>query len=312
MTVYTPPRRPRRKGGKGGVLKGITERIRTTLERKRKSRQSAPQAAVSGAQRGWRLKRFSRSTLLLIILVGCTVAGLWASYRLLAHSDIFRLTDVEVGGTQVTNRRQILDLAGLEPGISLLTFRSALVKAKIAAHPWVEQVEVVTRWPSRVEITVREYRPIALINIEEGMERRLRYVDRNGRVFADVEAGQDIDYPVLTGSQLQQDVVAGAIVKGSLTESGLSLLLLASRGNAILPIQAVSEVHVDPKEGLILFLNEHPFPIHFGREHLQVRFSRLIRVLDRLYNKKQIDAVRGIRMDYSETKVLVTGAEIDG
>ena len=83
-------------------------------------------------------------------------------------------------------------------------------------------------------------------------------------------------------------------------------------GNAILPIQAVSEVHIDPREGLVIYLVDRPFPVYLGKDRLQTKYFRLVKVLEQLYAKKQVDAVKEIRMDYSNDKVLVTGAEIDG
>lgn len=90
------------------------------------------------------------------------------------------------------------------------------------------------------------------------------------------------------------------------------MLLLAAKGNAILPIQSVSEVHIDQQQGLIVYLIDQPFPVYFGKDRLQTKYFRLVKVLEQLYAKKQVDAVKEIRMDYSDDKILVTGAKIDG
>ena len=100
--------------------------------------------------------------------------------------------------------------------------------------------------------------------------------------------------------------------KGAWRKAACSLLLLAAKGNAILPIQAVSEVHIDQKLGLILYLVDRPFPVYFGTDRLQTKYFRLLKVLEQLYAKKQVDAVKEIRMDYLDDKVLVTGVQIDG
>ena len=121
-----------------------------------------------------------------------------------------------------------------------------------------------------------------------------------------------MDFPVITGVAAGRDVDANGFVKGSLAESACALLQLAAKGNAILPIQAVSEVHVDEKRGVILYLVDRPFPVYFGADRLQTKFFRLVKVLEQLYAKKQVDAVKEIRMDYLDDKVLVTGAQIDG
>jgi hypothetical protein len=131
-------------------------------------------------------------------------------------------------------------------------------------------------------------------------------------VFAEIEPGQDIDHPVITGLVAGRDVVADILVRGGLAEAAETFLRLAARGHAILPLQAVSEVHLDPEEGLIIYLADRPFPIYFGRDRLQTKYYRLIRVLDQLYSRKQIDTVKEIRMDYADDKVLVVGSQTDG
>jgi hypothetical protein len=267
---------------------------------------------VTGAQRAWKLKRFSKYTLLFAV-VGCAlVAVLYLSVQLLVKSNIFRLTDIRISGTSHTTERQILDLVGLQQGGSLLRFNAKEAKSRIEAHPWVEQVEIKTQWPSAIEIVVSEFQPFALVNVEEGKEKRLRYVNRTGHVFAEVGQGQELDFPVITGALTPRDVEKGNLVKGSLAEGACNVLLLAAKGNAILPIQAVSEMHLDQQVGLILYLVDHPFPVYFGKDRLQTKYFRLVRVLEQLYAKKQVEAVKEIRMDYLDDKVLVTGAQIDG
>jgi hypothetical protein len=312
MAIYTPRQAPSRSPKKKGGAHRIGKLLGTLLRRKTKTPPFQTQTMVTGTQRTWKLKRFSKTTMLFIGVVGTLLVTIWLSAQLLSRSDIFRLTDIRISGTRTTTERQILDLAELQLGGSLLKFNTKAAEARIGAHPWVEQVKITAQWPSAVEITVREYQPFALVNIEEGKGRRLRYVDREGRVFAEVGQGQELDFPVITGALPQKDVAAGKFVKGSLAEAACSVLLFAAKGNAILPIQSVSEVHIDQQQGLIVYLIDQPFPVYFGRDRLQTKYFRLVKVLEQLYAKKQIEAVKEIRMDYSEDKILVTGAKIDG
>jgi hypothetical protein len=312
MAIYTPRQVPSRSQKKGGRPHKIRKLVGTLLQRKSKGPQYQPQTAVTGTQRVWRLKQFSKTTLMFMGLAGTLLVILWLSSQLLMRSDIFRLTDIRISGIRTTTERQILDLAGLQRGGSLLRFNTKAAEARIAAHPWVEQVRIRIQWPSAIEIMVSEYQPLALVNIEEQKERRLRYINKEGHVFAEVGQGQELDFPVITGVPLQKEVASNSVVKGGLAEAACSLLLLTARGNAVLPIQSVSEVHLDPQQGLIVYLIDRPFPIYFGKDRLQTKYFRLVKVLEQLYARKQVDAVKEIRMDYSDDKVLVTGAKIDG
>ena len=312
MAIYKPRQaltRPR----KGGRKPGWTTRLRNMMARRpAKPIPFRPQSMVSDAQRAGKWKRFSQQ--LLLAAVVCCAAGalLWGSTRLLLRSSIFRLSDIRIIGENAVTERQVLDLAGLQQGGSLLQFNAKAAEARIASHPWVERAEVSTQWPSAVEITVTEHQPFALVNVETDKGRRLRYLSRTGRLFAEVGQGQELDFPVITGAAAGKDVEGDSFVKGSLAESANNLLQLAGKGNAILPIQAISEVHIDQQRGIILYLVDRPFPVYFGTDRLQTKYYRLVRVLEQLYAKKQVDAVKEIRMDYLDDKVLVTGAQIDG
>lgn len=312
MAIYTPRQVPPRSPNKGGGASRIGKLIGTLFRRKKKAPPFQAQPMVTGTQRVWKLKQFSKTTILLTGCGGVLLVLLWLSFQLMMRSDIFRLTDIRITGIRTTTERQIIDLVGLQVGGSLLRFNNKTAEARIAAHPWVEQVKIKTQWPSAVEIAVREYQPFALVNIEEAKEKRLRYINREGRIFADVGQGQELDFPVITGVLLQKDVVSNAFVKGGLAESACSVLLLAAKGNAILPIQSISEIHIDQQLGLIVYLVDRPFPVYFGKDRLQTKFFRLVKVLEQLYAKKQVEAVKEIRMDYSDDKILVTGAKIDG
>ena len=312
MAIYTPRKTPSRsrKGRKPDETNGGFGRL---LQRQKKAsgKSVQPQGMVAGAQRLWKWKRLVRGTVFVGLLAVVVGMGLWGATWLLFQSTIFRLTDIKVTGTRIATQQRILDLAGLRQGGSLLRFDAKAAVARIETHPWVERAVITTNWPSAVEITISEHQPFALVNLEEAKERRLYYANRSGRLFAEAGQGQELDFPVITGARLDTDVDAGRLAKGSLADAACGLLGMTAKGNAILPIQAVSEVHVDQKRGVILYLVDRPFPVYFGMDRFQLKYNRLVKVLEQLYAKKQVDAVKEIRMDYLDDKVLVTGVQID-
>lgn len=311
MAIYTPRQVPSRSSTKKGWTHKAGKLFGALLPKK-KAAQFQAQPLVTGTQRVWKLKRFSKITVMLIVAACGLAAALWLSSQLLIRSDIFRLTDIRISGIRILAERQILELAGLRQGGSLWRFNAKEAEARIAAHPWVEQAEIKIHWPSAVDIAIRENQPFALVNIEENKENRLRYINREGHVFAEVGQGQELDFPVITGVLPAKDIASDRFVKGGLADAACTVLLLAAKGNAILPIQSVSEVHIDPQQGLVVYLTDRPFPVYFGKDRLQTKFFRLVKVLEQLYAKKQVDTVKEIRMDYADDKILVTGAKIDG
>lgn len=313
MAIYTPrPVSPRTR--RGGKKSKWSERLRSVVPRRpvKPVPSYRPQSMGSRAHRPGAWQRWVTGGLLLALAVVAVGAVVLAAGQWLLRSDIFRLAEIRIHGEQMVTERQILDLAGLQQGGSLLRFNAKIAKERIESHPWIEHVEIRTQWPSVAEIVVSEYQPYALVNVESGKERHLYYLSRSGRLFVEAGEGQELDYPVITGVVAGRDVVGGTFVQGSLAEMAGQLLQVATRGNTVLPIQAISEVHVDAQRGLILYLVDRPFPVYFGNDRMQTKYYRLVRVLEQLYAKKLVDAVKEIRMDYLDDKVLVTGAQIDG
>lgn len=260
-------------------------------------------------QRSWRIKKLSQKALLCLMLPTVIFCLAWLVFTLLLHSDIFRMTAVSVQGNQVTTQQQILNIAGLHRGVNLLTLDSSKIEAKVLEEQWVDQVWVKKLWPSTVEVIIKEYKPFALINLEQNGTRRLYYMNNNGVVFAPSSVERDLDYPVVSGPGLSSDLQGKRFREHSLGAMALDFLQLTAGGNQILPTQAVSEINVDPGRGLIVYLVDHPFPIYMGKDTIRIRFNRLVKVLAKLYREDTIKGVTEIRMDYADNKILVARAD---
>jgi len=261
--------------------------------------------AVDREQRSWRIKKLSQKTMVFLLLPVVIFSMGWLAYVMLLHSDIFRMTSVSVQGNQVTTQAQILKAAGLHRGVNLLSLDVSGIEAAVRQEQWVEQAWLKRDWPSTVEIIIREYKPFALINLERDGIRQLYYMNSNGVVFAPSTAERDLDYPVVNGAGLAEDLQGSRFHENSLGAMALDFLKLTARGNQILPTQAVSEINADSENGLVVYLVDHPFPIYMGKDKVRLRFERLVRILAKLYREDRIKEVGEIRMDYAEDKILV-------
>ncbi len=260
-----------------------------------------------GSSKSFFTKYFST---FLVLVIG--VVAFWGGYRVLSSSDVFRLNEIKITGHLFVSRGQILAVGGVELGMSLLQCEKGNIAAKITDLPWIERAEVIKQWPSTLIIKVREQKPLALVNVEISTgKNHLFYLNKKGKLFAPYSQGQDLDYPVLTGASWSLKDVDASLPKGELEDAALLLLKLAAKGNAILPIQSISEVHMSPKHGIVVYLVDRPFPIYIGSEGIFTKYYQLVKILERLYRKKQIDDIKAIRMDYSKNKILVARAEID-
>ncbi len=222
--------------------------------------------------------------------------GLWYGLR---HSALFIVNEVAVEGElRRLDEATVQELAGITPRTSLLGFTAAAMRERIEAEPWVERAWVEKLWPNRLRITVRERRPLALAN----RDGRLFYMDAKGVIFAPVQPGDTLDYPVIAG--LGEEEISE--VKQAALRRALTFLDLAGRGRQVLPRQNISELRVTEDGGLVLILASNPFPIHLGTtDKMDTAYYRLARVLARLYRKKEFEITAYIRMDYQPGRVLV-------
>jgi cell division protein FtsQ len=309
---YTPKygKTVRRKTGKGLFRRGAAF-VAGVLKRRPRSgpvRVKQPSVVVGSPQKNT-VGDFSRLGMLCVLLALALGAGGWYARQLLDDSEIFRLSTVSVQGNRMTMKSEILDMGGIEQGISLLSFDVALAEERISRNPWIRSAEIVRAWPSSLTIAVHEYQPLAMVNIENETGHGLYYVNGQGKIFARVEKGQELDYPVVTGIDSMGKVTGTAVGEKGLAAEAFRFLRLAARGNPIVPLQTISEVNVNPVKGITVYLVDSPFPIYMGHEGIRTRYYQLVKLLERLYRKKEMKEIKEIRMDYYRDRILVAKVE---
>jgi len=258
----------------------------------------------------WNIQLIGKSFFLLVLVMLFVGAGRWG-FRTLERSGTFSVRRVTVQGNRMSNEAQIRTLADIKRGDQLFSVTPEEVAERICRHLWVDRAKVERVWPDILTIRVYEHRPLAMINIE-GKQQGLYYLDHQGIIFAPVESLQDIDYPVITGfapPDENGEIPGLDLGEYVMTEDVLEFLHVAARGNPILPLQSISEIHMNREKGIIVYLVEHPFPIYVGYGNVEKRYYQLVKLLERFYRKKRIEGIEEIRMDYHEGRILVARSE---
>ncbi|MEK6201123.1 MAG: FtsQ-type POTRA domain-containing protein [Desulfobulbaceae bacterium] len=290
---------------RAGLLTRIQSRLQRSAKRKELKR---PPVAVKNRARAFLFPAF---VLTFVVALFFVVQSPFVN--MVSDLNFFKIREITITGCRITTPALIRDLAGIRYQASLLKINPAHVEAILRAHPWVSEVEVKRDWPDALVVSVKEYVTEALILQQVSGSRKFFYLDKAGVVFASVEPGQDMDFPVITGLDVKGDksrnLSQGAGAKDEMLREPLAFLKLVKQNNPNLPIQNLSEIHVDLDAGMTLYLVDYPFPIYFGKGEVRTKYSRLKRVLEVLYKEtdqgKTIADVAYIRMDYLENKVLV-------
>jgi len=232
-----------------------------------------------------------------LLLAGFALVG-FVVYKILGRSDFFQITATSIQGCRQTTKNHVLEMSGVDVHTNLLALDIRKVKARIEAHEWVESAEIERDWPNRLIIVVKERLPVAIVSLDNG----LFYLDQNGVAFAQVLPPEDMDYPVITGLKREE---WPRTLKDSQLGEALQFIKYAGQGSSILPKQNISELHVDGGENITLYLVDRPFPIHLGSGNVGGKYSRLTKVLYKLYKNKEFKKTAYIKMDYGLNQVLV-------
>jgi cell division protein FtsQ len=141
-------------------------------------------------------------------------------------------------------------------------------------------------FPDRVVIRVVEREARAIIDLGY-----LYYVDKSGDVFKMLEAGSELNYPVITGIDRQYLLDNPDQTRGCLNLALQAINELENRSP--FNLDDISEIHYDEQEGLILHTLIGGVPVLMGKENFAVKLNRLEAIFNdlepRLLALKYID-----------------------
>jgi cell division protein FtsQ len=140
-------------------------------------------------------RRRRRVTISVVVLLSLATGG-WA----LARSSLFALDGIEVKGSTLLSRAEILQASGLHVGQSMLSLHADRVRARIARLPLVRVVSVARVPTNRVRITVVER---AAKFVLETAESRW-YLDGDATLLGEVGGA----YPALPTIRLRSPLSA--------------------------------------------------------------------------------------------------------
>lgn len=158
----------------------------------------------------------------------------------------------------------------------------AAVRERLEAHPFIAAASVKRIFPGRLEIVVHERQPRAIAVIGD-----LFYVDRSGATFGPLRPSDPRNLPIITG--LDADAPEGT--RSWMLRRALRLLRRceppadrqpapgASARAAAHCAGQLSEVHVDPENGITVFPASPRVPLVLGWGSWHTKLERAERAL---------------------------------
>lgn len=213
-------------------------------------------------------------------------SGAFLTAQLLLESGYFDVQQVRVENHARVSEADILESSDIKIGDSLFDLELYLIGRKIEEQPWIARADVERIFPDQVVIRVIERQPRAIIDLDY-----LYYVDAGGDIFKMLEAGDLLDFPVISGidrqSLLEQDDKSIDCLRLALS------LLDELEKRPLFNLEDVSQVHYDAQDGLIVHTQIGGVPVLMGRDGFAAKLDRLEKIFvdlePRLMALKYID-----------------------
>jgi len=139
---------------------------------------------------------------LIVVLWSILVGAIYGLYNLVFEKGIFIVKNVEVEGSlSHLTAEQVREAADVRIGENLFSVNLNSVQKKMDDLRWIRESAVARKIPSTIWIYANEYVPAALLVQDE-----IYLIDANGKKFKVLSAGDDKDYPVITGAENDGEV----------------------------------------------------------------------------------------------------------
>jgi cell division protein FtsQ len=219
--------------------------------------------------RDW--KKLFHRTLRVCIASGSgflLASGALLTAQMLLESGYFGVKQVRVEHQVRVSEGDILDASDIEIGDSLFDLELHMIGLKIEEHAWITKAEVERSFPDQVVIRVVEREARAIIDLDY-----LYYVDRAGEVFKMLDAGDELDYPVITGIDRQY-----LLDNPDKTQDSVNLalqLMDALESRTLFNLDDISEIHFEEQDGLVMHTRIGGVPVRMGKQGFDTKLNRL-------------------------------------
>lgn len=203
--------------------------------------------------------RFLLGALLFLGIAGTSSFGL---YRYVSTSSRFAIKTILIDGAAHRSQPELAGKAGLELGKNVFAVDLETARRKLLGDPWIERATVDRKLPGTLLIQVTEREPLALV----ALGGELYLSGRGGEVFKRVEAGDPVDFPLITGlggtGELMRDREGLMASVRRAQELAADYLRLGPRSYGLQEVHATSEGKFEllvGRDGVRLVMGKPPY-----------------------------------------------------
>ena len=224
------------------------------------------------------LVAFSKIALVIALAAATYVGARGAAKRFFIDNPDYKLSNIEVQTDGTLQRDQILGVANLHEGENIFRVNLARVHQQLQDLPQVDEVEVVRKLPSEIDIRIVERKPIAWITSEKQIADPFAsdaafLVDARGVLMKEKKLLPEyLGLPLILGCA-SESLEAGKTVESLEAKAALELLRLSTRSFMQTRFQ-VREIDVSKGYCLVVTDKNHS-RVTFGFDNLDLHLQRL-------------------------------------
>ena len=256
----------------------------------------------SGAKRRAKV----RATLGNVLKIAClfTVVAIMSctfvfAYDLLTESSFFSAADIQVSGLNRLSRQEIVDQADIHTGKNIFSVNLDTTRHRLMAHPWIEEAEVRREIPSGLAIHIKEYEPLAIIDMNHWF-----LIDKSGTPFKKWDESDPDGLPVIAGLDIS-DLKVGHGPFSRPFSAVMAVLKLGRKTDSTIPIDQIDTIEVDRDIGLTIHMKDQDGAVHLGYYDYPSKYKLLEKVQVYFQNQAKDSSLRSIDLN-NPNRIVVT------
>lgn len=223
-----------------------------------------------------RALRIFRGIVGLAIVVGIGSGVAWGARRYVRTSPRFAVNEIVTHGGKRRGPDDIASIAGITKGQNVFSIDLDRSRARLAADPWIESAELTRQLPGTISIRITEREASGIVAMSEGTY----LVTRDGAIIKRVEAGDPLDFHIVTGVPLKtlMDDREGAT---RTIRHALDLAFDYDR-SPLAQRSPASEVHVETNGDMTLVAGKSGVVLRMGAAPYRRKLEQAVRIVGEL------------------------------
>ena len=252
---------------------------------------------------------FTKAATLFKILSCAAIVVLISFFFIFSHDFItqceyFDIEKINITGADILPKKTILQQAGLDfnkkDKINILSISLSMVRKRLLAHPMIEDAGVKRELPGTVNITVKEQKPLAVIDLGKKF-----VINKKGEIFKELSSKDPLLLPVITGLEFS-DLNADSRTTGIPFKAVMNVLHLGQKSESPIPNSSLKMIIVDRETGITLHTINSIKTIKLGYNNFSDKYKRFKNIL--YYIKEKNDFSNIISIDLNNPDRVVANA----